>query len=248
MPEDGATLMVDHSYRPDGTRPGALICHSAAQRHYQQDVADWWPVPRDLARTGTCVCLACDLGDPGVEMGPTSAAYSWGNDHALACLTDAHRYLVGPDIGARDERVVLAGASMGAVLALNWALRHRGLVAGVVLGCPVVDLEAVARGPLAPSLAAAYGLEDPKGIADLGDHSPVSYASRLNGLPIRIYASRNDPVAADTDACESFAALVGGDAITVVDLGSCGHWPIATPGDDAVSFTRSVTGCRPGLG
>ncbi len=225
-PIDGATVLADESYRHDGTRPGALVCHSAGQRHHQQAVAEWWPVPRALAESGMCVCLACDLGDPTVEQGPTSAAYSWGNDNALRCLSAAHRFLAAPVVGARPGRTLVVGTSMGALLGLNWALRHRDLVGGMILACPVLDLAAVARGPMAQSVAAAYGVADPAQLYGHTHHCPVAYAPRLAGLPIRLYASRDDPVAADTRACEAFASSVGGDAIDVVDLGPSGHWPI----------------------
>jgi predicted alpha/beta hydrolase family esterase len=240
VPADGATLMTDDTFRPDGTRPGALICHPAGQGHDQQVIAEWWPVPRALAESGVLVCLACDLGDPSVEEGPTSASYSWGNANAQACLTEAYRFLVGPAVRARPGRVLLAGTSMGALLALNWARHHRDLVAGMLLGCPVLDLLAAAHGPLSATVLAAYGVRRPEELVQLSAHSPVTWAPRLAGVPIRIYSSRDDPLASDTAACEAFAELVGGTGIDVVDLGPAGHWPVGTPVDDALRFAATV--------
>lgn len=241
VPADGATLITGGSQRPDGTRRGVLICHSAGQRHHQQAMVEWWPVPAALAASGSFACLACDLGDPDVEVGPTSAAYSWGNDHALSCVSQAYDFLLGPAVGARPGRVLLAGTSMGALLALNWAVRNRDLVAGAILACPVLDLGAVRHhADLAAGVLAAYP-SDPGGpAADLTRHSPIEYARELAGLPIRIYASRNDTVAADTQSCEAFAGQVGGGAIGVVDLGEVGHWPVGTPTDDALAFARAL--------
>jgi predicted alpha/beta hydrolase family esterase len=239
MPRDGATLLADASFRPDRTRPGVLVCHPADQRHFQQEVAEWWPVPRSLATSGRAVCLACDLGDPDVERGPTSAAQSWGNDYSLVCLSAAYHYLTGT-VGARRGPTLLAGTSMGAVVALNWAVRNRALVAGILIACPVLDLGAAARGPLAEGILAAYHVRRPAGLDRLTTYSPMAYAHELAGLPIRIYASRDDPLAANTEQCRAFAKRVGGTTVEVVDLGPAGHWPVSTPVDDALNFATSV--------
>ena len=176
--------------------------------------------------------------------GETSAGYSWGNDHALACLSAANDLLESAQVGATGGLVVLAGVSMGAVLALNWALRHRHHVAAVLLGCPVLDLEELYRGDrggLSRTVAAAYGVPPGHALPGLDDHDPWRYAPVLGGLPIRIYASADDPVASDTDACRRWAEIVGGDAVSVVDLGPAGHSPRLTPVDDAVAFAARFT-------
>jgi hypothetical protein len=130
---------------------------------------------------------------------------------------------------------------MGALVALNWAVYNRDCVAGVMIACPVLDLERFCRSsPMRASVAAAYERQS----ADAGwliRHSPIAYAPKLAGLPLRIYASGNDPDASDIDACKAFAEQVGGDSVGVVDLGLAGHWPIDTPVDDALSFARSLS-------
>lgn len=236
---DGATLLVDDSYRPDGTRRGVLVCHSAGQSHDDQVRPEWWPVPRGLAETGRFVCLASDFGDPTVEFGQTSGRYSWGNAHAVARMSEGYRYLVGPKGGAKAGRIVIAATSMGAVLGLNWTIRHRHNVCAVVLACPVLDLAALyARCGDQDLLhiGAAYGVRPPAPIPQLRAYSPVMYASELRGIPIQIYASSDDAVAADTSSCREFAARVGGDGIEVRDLGAVGHWPVNTPLDDVLRF------------
>lgn len=185
------------------------------------------------------MCLACDFGDPAVHQGPTSGPYSWGNDNALECMTDAYRFLLSPELCAKEGPVLVVGTSMGALVGLNWTLRHRDLVAGVILACPVLDLARLYRSD-APdtvaSVAAAYGVEQPSALPEIGSHSPWEYAPLLKGLPIRIYSSRDDPIADDTSACRAFAERVGGNEVSVVDLGLAGHWPIDTPVEDALGF------------
>jgi pimeloyl-ACP methyl ester carboxylesterase len=154
-------------------------------------------------------------------------------------MTEAHRFLLGPCVRAKAGPVLVVASSMGAVLGLNWTLRHRDQVCGVVLACPVLDLTSLYdtdRGD-AFNVGAAYGVTPPSKIPELADHSPAEYASELCGLPIRIYASRNDPVAADTAECLDFAVRVGGAQIEVADLGAAGHWPVGTPIDDVLEFT-----------
>jgi len=237
-PADEATLLMDGSYRADGTRRGVIVCHSAGQRHHDQTLVEWWPVPRALAESGRFVCLACDFGDPTVETGPTSARYSWGNDNALLRMTEAYQFLVGHRVRAKGGPVLLVATSMGAVLALNWSLRYRDQVSGVILACPVLDLMTVycSSGASTFGVGAAYGVRPPVGIPELSSHSPAAYAPQLSGLPIRIYASHNDPIAADAAECQAFAERVGGGQVEVIDLGSVGHWPIGTPVDDAMRF------------
>lgn len=197
----------------------------------------WWPVPRGLAESGKFVCLACDFGDPDVAAGPTSGTHSWGNDNALSRMSDAYELLLGPSVRAKAGPVLLAGSSMGAVVALNWALRHREHVCAVILACPVLDLNAMyAAGPESASIGAAYGVSLPAPLPEVASHSPVEYAPDLAGLPIRIYASSNDPIAATTSSCLEFADRVGGGNVNVVDLGDVGHWPVGTPIEDALAF------------
>jgi pimeloyl-ACP methyl ester carboxylesterase len=235
--------MSDAGYIPDGSRRGVLVCHSAGQRHYDQSLAQWWPVPRALAQSGMFACLACDFGDGDVEAGETSGPYSWGNENSIARMSDAYRFLNEPRVGTKAGGVLVVGSSMGALVGLNWTLRHRALVRGVLLGCPVLDLAAAydaGRSALAETVAAAYGVNPPSAIPRSALHSPVSYAPDLAGVPIRIYASRDDPVASDTEACRRFAESVGGDLVEVVDLGAAGHWPVSTPVEDALSFAMRL--------
>ena len=235
--------MTDGSGRPGITKGGVLICHSAGQRHYEQHLAEWWPVPRALAESGRYICLACDLGDPMATFGPTSAGYSWGNENSLERMSDAYRFLMGPKVRARAGPILLVGTSMGALTALNWVLRHRELVAGIILGCPVLDIEALYgsnAGGLSASIAQAHGVSWPAELPDLSSHCPTLYAAALSALPMRIYASSNDPIASNTGRCLEFAAGIPDSLIEVVDLGPVGHSPTDTPVNDALSFAASV--------
>ncbi len=227
-------------------RRAVIVCHSAGQRHTDQAQAAWWPVPRALAATGRFMCLAGDFGDPTVDLGPVSSRYSWGNDNAIESVSRAYDWLQSPSSGAKQGKVLLAATSMGAVLALNWALnwaiRYRSAVAAVILGCPVLDLEDVYandKGGLGPSIAAAYGVIYPRSLPEIQTHSPARYPADLAGIPIKIYASSDDPIASDTPFCNTWAKAVGsGGLVSVFDLGAVQHWPVSTPVKDALEFSR----------
>ncbi len=242
-PGDGATLLTGARPTPPERRvPGVVVCHPAGQSHRDQHRAGWWPVPRALALSGDFVCLACDLGDGRQVTGVRSGPHSWGNDYSLARLDDAVDFLQSRRGGARPGPVLLAATSMGAVVALNWARRHRAAVAGVLLGCPVLDLELAYRedrGGLGASIAAAYGVRAPAPLPDPDTHSPARYAADLAGLPIRIYATGDDPVASDAGRCRQWAESVG-DTVSVIDLGPGGHSPVQTPVADALRFASGV--------
>jgi hypothetical protein len=236
--------MLSTGTHESGPAPvGVLVCHPAGQRGLEQVATGWWPVPRALAATGEFVCLACDFGDGTAPLGPRSGPYSWGNEHALAQMSRAWEFLADPRVGARRGRIVVAGTSMGALLALKWARRHRSAVAALVLGCPVLDLDDVYRndkGGLRVGVAAAYGIEPGEALPGSATVAPADLASELAGLPIRIYASDDDPVASDTQRCRTWARTVGEGSVSVVGLGPSGHWPVGTPSEDAVAFVRGL--------
>jgi acetyl esterase/lipase len=156
-------------------------------------------------------------------------------------MSEAYDLLCGPRVGARSGAAIVVGTSMGALVGLNWALRHRELVHSVILGCPVLDLMALYkqdRFGTSTSIAAAYGVKPPALPPGLATHSPVEYATQLAGIPILVYASSDDPIADDTAACGQFRDRVGGDQIEVHDLGRAGHWPIDTPVGEALEFAK----------
>lgn len=242
-PADRALLIADDQWRPGARRRAVVVCHSAGQGAADQDRAEWWPVPVVLAGSGDYVCLACDLGDPTRPAGPQSAGFSWGSEAAVSALDDVVALVRDERVGADGGPVLLAATSMGALVALGWARRHPGEVAGILLGCPVLALEDLYRSPtagLAESVAAAFGVDPGDELPGLDQHDPWRYAADLAGLPIRVYASADDPIASDTETCRRWAARVGGPGVSVVDLGACGHWPRDTPAGDALAF---AAGC-----
>lgn len=241
-PNDEAVLMRAAA-GPSTGQAGVLVCHAAGQRADEQSESGWWPVPMALARSGRFVCLACDLGNGTETRGLASGPQSWGSDHAVGQLSEARELLRDPRVRASGEEVVVAATSMGALVALNWVRRRPQSVAAVLLGCPVLDLEAVYwndKGGLRDYVAAAHGIRptaDPESVSRiLGDRSPVQFAADLEGVPMRLYASSDDPIGSDTERCVDWVKTVGGDAASVIDLGATGHWPVGTPADDAVAF------------
>jgi pimeloyl-ACP methyl ester carboxylesterase len=158
-------------------------------------------------------------------------------------VSEARELLNDPRVRASREGVVVAATSMGALVGLNWVRRHRQSVVAVLLACPVLDLEDVYwnnKGGFRQKIAAAHDIKptaDPESASRvLGERSPVQFAKELEGIPMRLYASSDDQVASDTERCIDWVKEVGGGAGSVLDLGAAGHWPVATPADDAVAF------------
>lgn len=120
-------------------------------------------------------------------------------------------------LGARSDKIALAGFSQGAGNVLAWAGNNSGRVHSVTGWAPLVDLEIVAGNP---DLDAAY----PGGWSEAvygAVSNPVTMAAAGNyeGVPITVCYSSNDPVI-PVEKVTGFAAVA--DAV-VVDLGAVGH-------------------------
>lgn len=215
-------LLLPKDWHSDGSRRGIIYAHAAGQEAYH---ITSWAVPMAL---GGFFPVACgDNGDPANLSGTTSGPFNWGNDNAIARITDAYNYLTGA-LGCKAGKVGLFGGSMGAIQLLNWARQNLAKVACIGLSIPVLDANDIyVNNKYQPAtIPAAYGLVSPAAIpaGTLLTHNPVNYAAGdLNGVPIRLWPSDDDPVASNTTAAQAFAASGVGDTISVVSVGAQGH-------------------------
>ncbi len=131
-------------------------------------------------------------GVPVLSIG--AAGNSWGNDKAMADVTAAMKYL-DRGVGARRNRVVLIGISMGGQIAMVWAASHRASVAGVAGLIPVsslTDFYDNNRLDARASIDSAYG--GPLSAKTLADRDPLALArtGKLAGVALAAWYGRDD--------------------------------------------------------
>lgn len=204
----------------DGSAAGVVVglSHNAVVSGYFQPPYD--QEIRAIAAAGMAVVV------------PGSSGWSWGNDEAVDSIDRAVGHLRG-ELGCR-RRVGLLGFSMGALAVCGWARRHPGEVTAIALVTPAVDLvDLHRRGLFTDEIEDAFG--GPAGVeAALPTHDPCTFASELQGIPIRAWYSSDDPLIAWSSVFR-FAERHGG-AIDLCSLGARAHDPTAADGDEIASF------------
>lgn len=155
----------------------------------------------------------------------------WGNDAAIA-ETSVARTNMNSVVSPKTDKVLIIAISMGAPLALSWARQNPTQVAAIALITPALDLQNVhdttaytAEMETAHGGAAAF-------TAALPTHSPTSFASELTSIPIKVWASENDPICSYARA-QAFATASGAE---FVSLGAVGHTAGTLDGNDVARF------------
>ena len=159
---------------------------------------------------------------------------TWGNDEAME-IVRVELEAARRELSASDGPAVLVGASMGALTALNYALRHPDDVACLLLALPIVDLAELhgrlpEGDPMRASIEAAHG-----GAPDPGTW-PLQQAPELARIPQLLWISRDDPVGSSRLA-RRYARAVGAQ---VHSLGRAGHVPYGGDARVAARFVASV--------
>jgi pimeloyl-ACP methyl ester carboxylesterase len=172
---------------------------------------------------------AADNHEVTLASGDLGGASTWGNDTSIAAVTSLVTYL-GSNYGTSTSRVALYGTSMGALTALNWAIRNTSKVVAVGLTAPAVSLQGIHdRDPsnLAAAIDTAY-TNNAGYLAALAtdpSHDPSSTnettrrAARLLGPRTRIWYSTDDPVIAAAEPL----AYAGFTGCAIDSMGAIGH-------------------------
>lgn len=163
---------------------------------------------------------------------------TWGSDTAISRLAEAVSYLQGP-MGALDGKVLLVGVSMGNADAMAYTRANPSKVAGVLSVIPVCDVDDIYqsnRGGCGPAISGAYGgwSQATHGPA----HNPITFASQLAGVPVRLYYSTADAVCLPAKAV-AVAGACGGEAVGIGALTHDDSAVGAVPAADAVAWLKS---------
>lgn len=135
------------------------------------------------------------LGHP-VLSADLGGGSTWGNDTALARIETLLTW-ANSNYGTRVDKVVMAGESMGSLLAFNWAWRYPQRLAALWVRAPITALDALhdRNAGFAGAIEGAYG-----GLAGynaaLATHDPVNFRGPLTSIAgrTRIDYTLNDEV------------------------------------------------------
>jgi predicted alpha/beta hydrolase family esterase len=167
---------------------------------------------------------------------------TWGSDLGQTRLGQLWT-LQKNNFGAKNDKVVLYGSSMGALVVLNWARANPASVAAIALVIPATDLRdlhdnAASRGAAAAGAAAeietAYGGAAAYAAAATA-HNPAENAASYRGLPMKIWYSGDDPTCLPS-ITTAFASGAGAEA---QNIGNFGHGSNSAYAGSVVDFLGS---------
>jgi len=191
----------------DGTHRGAILCHGAGGT-----ATSWF----DPAKPGSGALRAlitarhfCYAGDFGGD--------NWGNANALADVAAASALLEAG--GASAGPKLVAGGSMGGLVATRYAAQHPEDVAGLALWIPAIDAAAV-RALFPASFNTAWGLAAQDPLPNVvPDANPVNLPGQI-ACPVFLAYASDDPLVSPATAVTFAAAL---DDVTLISVGALGH-------------------------
>jgi hypothetical protein len=135
---------------------------------------------------------------------------TWGNNTGVSRVVDDVAYLQGA-MGAPAGKVIVFGASMGGIVAMNYTRAHPDKVACLVLIRPVCN---------AALINAAYGGAY-NNTTDGPNHNPVLFANQLAGIPTQIWYASNDAIITPSTVLAVVAGI--GAGATATDTAPGGH-------------------------
>lgn len=197
--------------RPGGT--AVVACHGLLAGATQFQGTEGHAL-RTLADRHEVTSVAADVGGTA----------TWGNDTAITAVDTLVAHM-GSTWNTSTTGVAFYGVSMGALLALNWALRNPTKIVALALVAPVVSLEGIHdRDPsgAAASIETAYTNEAGY-LAALATHDP-STAANLVALKAlaprtRLWYSTDDTTVVASEVL-AYAAATG---CALDSMGAVGH-------------------------
>ena len=155
---------------------------------------------------------------------------TFGNDTGIARVASLVTY-------AGNGPVVLVGASMGASVAINYAVRNPTKVLAIANVIPALDFNSVDSSNLGwTNLNAAYPPAY-NAATDGPTHNPLQIANQLpSNLPVKLWTSSDDPTCPPATA-DAFVAARPQTQRTVI--GAYGHGGIAIAAPDMLNWMKA---------
>lgn len=167
---------------------------------------------------------------------------TWGNDTLVSRMNDTLTFF-NSNLGARTDRVVVVGLSMGGTSVLNWIRNwsandyaNLSKVAAIALFVPAVDVNDIYvndRMGLAASIDNAYSGSG-GWVANQATADPANFASGYSSVPIRIWYSGDDPIIIPS-IVEAWGANAGA---TLTNIGNVGHTINGVDFEDVASWIQ----------
>lgn len=227
----------------NGTQIGCINGHGASSTVITQVQTAEQPWAYPIQQSG--IPLICS------EAGGT---FTWGNPDSIERIGDTWGFFSdlpsAGGYGASSGGVVLYGVSMGAIVVLNGAFNQgaqvggmdfSGLIQGIVLNLPVLDLQWIVDNDpfgFSAGVIAAYG-----GTPDYSVYSPIEWGvvnATLKAIPMRIYYSTDDPICFPASTVAFAAAM---DNCELISLGAVGHNGTTVPHDGPGSPAGFLADC-----
>lgn len=194
----------------------------------------------DLTAQAASVRLAAAIASAGIPCiaGPFQVAgvNSWGNDVAMAQMTDSRNELPNHVPGLNTDKILLLGVSMGGGAVARYSILNPTEVAGVVGIIPAFDYvyewENIAS--IRASMGAAWGVTYPTPLPVGADN--VSNAAAAAGIPLLAGYGTADTTVPPTGVL-NYVDAVGGDAqIISTTLNHSDALVAAMPISDVIKF------------
>lgn len=186
------------------------------------------PLEDTLGKLLTCPWIKTDMG----------GARTWGSDTSLARHVAAWLYAIDPvKLGAKPDKRIDVGGSMGGLTTVLDVLAHPGDVAAAVIYIPAIDPEWVrthdpnGSGLNRQAIEALYGVNPvpaAKQAYQRGSEWPAS-------VPLLSFDASDDPFTPSASYDEFYGDLPAG-VLTRIPLGAVGHDPTTVSAASILDF------------
>lgn len=204
-----------------GTRRGVILCHGYGATALSAIDSGWLHLTKKLTDHAECVAVSGTL-----------AGNNWGNDAGITAMTACFDWLVSSSSGrAKTAKVIVVGASMGSITAINWATRNPTKVAALALPLLLPDMtELHTTNPsgMQASMNTAHG-----GTPNFATRDPALIADDLVGIPTAAWHPTDDPLVPNQADYTAFAAASGAE---LHSMGAVGHTLSAVNANELLTF------------
>lgn len=216
-------LLTPPGWRRDASRRAVVFCHGGGGLAYTWSY--YLPQLEALAVAGHPV-ISTDMGGD-----------TWGNDTGQTRVGQSWTF-AQTAFGAKTDKMILVGDSMGGAVALNYAMNNPSNVSAIALTRPVIGLDDIHdnnRGGFQSAINTAY-TDSTTWESVKGTHDPSLNTSthNTNAIPTRIWSGQADTKCLWSIA-QTFDAAVGSCDLAEL-VGEVDHGVTKLSGTDLVAF------------